>query len=158
MQLPRWGDLKTLAALSGLSVRMLAYIRKQEPNVLLYRENGKGVEFDIPACNTNLRKRERQMALKDAEPKDFEEARTRKMAAEARLAELEQARMEGRTVDVEEAARTVDGVLAQLRAQLVTFPQRWSPRLVGVPTITKVQGVLEEAIDETMRTLSRSKG
>lgn len=93
--------------------------------------------------------------IKAAEPKDFEEARARKMAAEARLAELEQARMEGRSIDVEESARVVDAMLTQLRGQLITLPQRWAPALVGLGTLPKVQAVLEQAVEETLGALSK---
>jgi hypothetical protein len=68
--------------------------------------------------------------------------------------EMEVAQLDGSLVAVDEVAKTVGGVLSQLRAQLVTFPQRWAPALVGLPTIPKTQAVLDEAIEELMATLS----
>lgn len=154
MHLQRWGSLNELVEMSGLSLRTLQYIRKQEPNVLVYREKGKRVEYDIPACNTNLRKRERDLAVKEAEPTDLKDAQTRKMAAEARLAEIEVALAEGRVVTVEETAKRVQDDYAAVRAQLLTLPQRWAPQLVVVKTILEAQTKLEQAVAETMSRIS----
>lgn len=154
MHLQKWGSLNELVEMSGLSLRTLQYIRKQEPNVLVYREKGKRVEYDIPACNTNLRKRERDLAVKEAEPTDLKDAQTRKMAAEARLAEIEVALAEGRVVTVEETAKRVQEDYAAVRAQLLTLPQRWAPQLVAVKTILEAQTKLEQAVAETMSRIS----
>jgi hypothetical protein len=72
--------------------------------------------------------------------------------------EMEVAQLDGSLVAIDEVTKATGAMLAQLRAQLVTFPQRWAPALVGLPTIPKVQAVLEEAIEETMATLSGNGG
>ena len=150
----KWGNLNELAHFSGLSLRTLAYIRRQEPNVLVFREKGKRVEYDIPACNTKLRARERAMAIKEAEPKDLFEAELRKAAADARLAEIKVAREEGQLVTIEDSARLVEGLLSDLRAQLITLPQRVAPSLVGAKTVVEVQTRLDQAIAEMMTNMS----
>lgn len=152
----RWGSLNELVEMSGLSLRTLQYIRKQEPNVLVYREKGKRVEYDIPACNTNLRKRERDLAVKEAEPTDLKDAQTRKMAAEARLAEIEVALAEGRVVTVEDTAKRVQEDYAAVRAQLLTLPQRWAAQMVGLKTIVEAQTKLEQGVAEAMGRISGS--
>lgn len=152
--IPRWGNLNNLAAVSGLSLKGLQLIRNKEPNVLIWRERGKLIEYDLAACNTNLRNRERQAALKAAEPKDFEEARTRKMAAEARLSELELARAERSQIPIEEAAQVFEAHLVQFRAQVVTLPQRWAPQLVGMRSIVEATTQLELAVADLFGALS----
>lgn len=150
----KWGSLSDLADYSGMSPRMLAYIRKDEPSVLVFREKGKRLEFDLGACNANLRKRERDKALKDAEPQDFEDAKTRKMAAEARLAELDLETKEGRLLDVETTTKTVEAYLTQLRSQLITAPQRHAPAMVGMKSIPEATMKLEAMCTELMGALS----
>lgn len=157
--MPKWGTLQELSEVSKLSERTLGYIRRDEPNVLVSRprKGGRGglIEYDLGACNANLRDRAAAMAVKSAEPKDFDEARTRKMAAEARLAELELAAAERRMVPAEETDQVVDALLTQLRSQLVTLPQRHAPQVVGLRTIVEAQTRLEAAIEEVMGALSR---
>jgi hypothetical protein len=75
------------------------------------------------------------------------------MVALARMAELAQGKMEGRLVDVDEAAGVVDRMLTQLRAQLLNFPQRWAPRLVGVKTIPEAAALLDDGVRELMALL-----
>lgn len=154
MHLQKWGSLNDLVEMSGLSLRTLQYIRKQEPNVLVYREKGKKVEYDIPACNTNLRARERALATKEAEPTDFKDAQTRKMAGEARKVELEVALTEGRLVPVEETAKQVQEAFAGVRSQLLTLPQRLAPQFVGLKTIMEAQVKLEQGITDAMTRIS----
>lgn len=146
----KWGSLNDLADVTRLSVRTLNYIRRDEPNVLVFRSKGKRVEYDLGACNANLRDRAAAQALKSAEPKDFEDARTRKMAAEARLAELELAAAERRMVPADETARLVESLLTQLRAQLVTLPGRHGPQMVGLKSELEAVARLEAAVEEAM--------
>jgi hypothetical protein len=96
---------------------------------------------------------ERQ-AKSEAAPKSGKDSMERKLAAEARMAEIELAAIEGKYVTVEDAARSVEGMLEQLRAQLLTLPQRWSPNLVGVKTVPDALQRLEAAVRETLEALS----
>jgi len=83
-------------------------------------------------------------------------ARDRLETAKAKLAEMEIAVAEGRYIEVDTAARVVEAQLAELRSQLVTFPQRWAPLLLGLKTIPEVQVKLDEAIAGAMTSLSRN--
>src|ERR1044071_2561940 len=94
-----------------------------------------------------------RVAREEAKSGPASDAELRYDTARARKMELEVAHLEGSLVTVEEAARPVDAMLTRLRSQLITLPQRWAPQLVGLGTIPKVQGVLSQAIEETMLTL-----
>lgn len=154
--MPKWCTLEGLAEATGMSIRNLQYIRKQEPNVLVYRQVGKRVEYDLAACNVNLRRRERDLAKREAEPSDLADAERREAIARARLAEIKVDVEERRLVPIEEAAKAMERMLGDLRAQLLTFPQRVAPGLVGLKSIVAVQTKLDEAIGETMKALSNS--
>jgi hypothetical protein len=73
----------------------------------------------------------------------YDEARARKL-------ELEVARIEGETVSVDEAAAIVEEKLANLRAQLVTLPQRWAPGVLGCKNLMDVTTKLDTAVREAM--------
>lgn len=85
---------------------------------------------------------------------DFDEVRTRKMAAEAEMVELELGRERGRLVTVEDAAREVTAMLDGLRSNLLAFPAKHAHRLVGCKTIAEVTAKLEPAVHELMTVLA----
>jgi len=91
---------------------------------------------------------------KESSPGDFEEARTRKMAAEAELAEMELARERGELVAVVDVGARLARVLERVRARFVAFPGKLAPRLVGLDTAMEARGVLEQAVGEVLSELS----
>lgn len=93
-------------------------------------------------------------AVNACTPGDFEEAKTRKMAAEAELAEMELAQQRGDLVAVVDVGARVAGVLERVRARLVVIPGKLAPRLVGVETAMEARGVLEVAVGEVLAELA----
>lgn len=91
---------------------------------------------------------------KESAPGDFEEARTRKMAAEAELAEMELAQARGDLVTVADATERTARILERVRARFVAFPGKLAPRLVGVDTAMEARGVLEAAVGEVLSELA----
>lgn len=87
-------------------------------------------------------------------PADAEEAKARKLAAEARLAELELAAKEGTMVTVEDAAQAVEAKLEGLRSSLVTLPQRIAPVVLGCKTLAEVTAKLDAAVAEAMTSIA----
>lgn len=99
-----------------------------------------------------LAKAEAEVVTKD--PTSEAEARARKLAAEARLAELELAGREGSMVAVDEAVGAVESRLAALRSQLVTLPARVAPVVLGCKTLAEVTGKLDAAVAEAMASIA----
>lgn len=91
-------------------------------------------------------------------PKDLAEAEQRKAIADAQLAELKLAREQGKVVEVEVAADRVGRMLTQLRSQMLTLPQRWAPKVVGLKTLVAATTVLDEAVQECLTALSEGDG
>jgi phage terminase Nu1 subunit (DNA packaging protein) len=119
----RWVSLNQLAAETGLAVRTIQYIRAQEPSVLVTRQ-GKSMEYKQPDCAVNLRKREADKAVADANPGDLDTARTRKANAEAELAEIDVAKARGEVVSVADYEAALARVLDRLTARLRAMPVR----------------------------------
>jgi len=119
----RWIALNQLAEETGLAVRTLQYIRAQEPAVLVTRQR-KAVEYRQPDCAINLRKREAEKAVVEANPGDLDTARTRKANAEAELAEIDVAKARGEVVSVADYEAALGRVLDRLTARLRAMPVR----------------------------------
>lgn len=97
--------------------------------------------------------RQRLQASRE-KPTDFEEARARKMAADAELAELELARVRGEQVPVETFRETVSGIATKIRAQLLAAPGRYSARIVGVDSLPDAQRHLDAIVRDVLNELS----
>ena len=141
---------KELATLLGLTTRQVNNL--VERGMPVSSENGKR-EYDAPACIAWYRDQKVSEAVAAGGPDDLDAQRTRKTAAEARLAELELARLEGRMLTVEDAARELDAALDRLRAVLLSFVSRKAHLLVGKKSIPEVSSVLDSAVHELMATL-----
>lgn len=101
--------------------------------------------------------REAELLRKEREaaaPGDLKEAQTRKMAAEAELAEMELATARGAMVAVTDVAGRLAKILERVRSRFVAVPGKLAPRLVGVETAMEARGVLEEAVGEILTELS----
>ena len=106
-------------------------------------------------ANKWLRAYEREQAEARAKkPSGLVESEERKAAADAQLAELKLAREQGQVVEIEETRRTVAAMLTQLRAQLLSLPARWAPKVVGIKTVAEASLTLEAAIHEALTALS----
>lgn len=122
----KWGSLADLERATGFARRTLQYIRKREPGVLVTRRRRGRVEYDIGACNVRLRRREGELAKKKAGGKTdatIAELERRKMAADARYAEVRIELLERGLVPVEESVRETEDLLLHLRSVLLAHPK-----------------------------------
>ena len=140
---------RELAGILGLSTRQ---IENLEAEGLPRRADKNRKFYPIPDAVRWYVDRERRRA----EPTDFEEARARKMAAEARLAELMLAREEGKLLAIDDVEREWRQVLERLRAKLLSVPSRYAPALVGRRSIPEAIQVLQQLVEETMLALSET--
>lgn len=90
---------------------------------------------------------------KDDEQKNL---RLRQLEAEVRMAELELARAEGRSYDLDYLEAQLTGALQRLRAKMLNIPGKYAPALVGCRTIAEAQLRLEEIVAEAMASLSET--
>jgi len=141
---------KELASYLSLTTRQVSNLTERGmPSV---SDKGRRL-FDVAACFAWYRDQKVAEAVADAGPNTLDAQRTRKTAAEARLAELELARLEGQMVTVEEAGRVLDKMLDQLRSVLLSFTSRNAHKLVGRKSIPEVSAILDTAVHELMATL-----
>jgi phage terminase Nu1 subunit (DNA packaging protein) len=115
------------------------------------RKGGAGWKFstaDVIEWRLSQVKRERS-----SEYVDFDEARRRKMAAEAEQAELETAQMRGELVPVDAVAKIMSDQIAACRARLFAIPAGMATILVSATDATEVQSLLEGSIREAAEEL-----
>lgn len=138
-----------IAEILGLTTRQ---IRNLEGEGMPHRAEGNRKLYPLPGAVQWYYQREIARAM----PTDFEEAKARKMAAEAALAELELAQAEGRIVTVDDMEKMLSSPLYRLRAKMLSLPSKWAPSLVGCRTVAEAQTRLEAAVEEAMLALAET--
>lgn len=86
----------------------------------------------------------------DASKVDIDEAKRRKIVAEAALSELELAREQGAVVEIEDVAAEIDEQLANVRAKLLGLAPKCAPMIVAAEDLNEVKAVLEDAVREAL--------
>lgn len=148
----RWISQVKLADETGFTVKSLQQIRATEPSVLVTRAKGKATEYKQPDCAVNLRNRARIAGKKEATPRigNFEEARTRKMEADARLAEIELAQAEGELIPLADYEKSVGEICDRIRGVLMTVPSKYLGRIQVARSDIEAQAVGELIRDQTL--------
>lgn len=84
----------------------------------------------------------------------YDEARTRKVAAEAEIAELELARIRNDLAIVADVVKAWEDVLAAMKAKLLAIPAKVGPSLAVEDNASLIQSRLEDEIKECLDELS----
>lgn len=86
---------------------------------------------------------------------DFQTARTRREIAEANLAEMREAELEGRLIRVEVIRAAWAKRVASTRDALLQIPSRLAPTVAAQSDVDQVARVLEEELRQALAELSR---
>jgi len=84
----------------------------------------------------------------------YDEARTRKVTAEAEIAELELAKIQGSLVAADDVVKAWEDVLGALKAKLLSVPTKGAPILSTETETAVCQRVMEDLINEALEELS----
>jgi phage terminase Nu1 subunit (DNA packaging protein) len=148
--------LKELAERLGLSTRRIQQLRAKG---LPYRSCGRQITYEWDSVwpwfvNYKIA----QELGKNGKQNEAERrARTRKLEAQAKLAELEAERVQGNLVDVDAFQMVLRDVAARLDGKLRSLPIRWAPDLLGYSELPTMVSRLDEVVEELrseLRTLS----
>lgn len=85
---------------------------------------------------------------------NYDEWRTRKIAAEAQVAELELARIQGTLCLTEDVLKAWETVLHACKAKFLSMPTKAAPLLASEVDVSAIQLILEEQIKEALSELS----
>jgi septation ring formation regulator EzrA len=84
----------------------------------------------------------------------YDEARTRKVNAEAEIAELELKKIHGELVIASEVVAAWTDVLAALKAKLSSIPTKGAPILASESKPAVCQSIIEDLVNEALEELS----
>ena len=143
-----------LADLLGVSLPTVdAYVRGGCP----YEQRGaKGREwlFNSRAVIEWLRQRDVEQALGTAQSTTFDEARRRKTAAEATLAEMELASKRREMIHVDDVAAVVASEYSACRSRLMSIPARLATACAGVADAAAVEKLIRDEIVDALTELT----
>ena len=84
----------------------------------------------------------------------YDEARTRKVNAEAEIAELELAKVHGTLVIAEDVVKAWEDVLGALKGKLLSIPTKAAPVVSAETEAGTCQNILEDLMNEALEELS----
>jgi hypothetical protein len=97
------------------------------------------------------------LAVKDAQPDDYEANRARKMKADAELSEIAVERERGRLFDAARTKKTWEGVVMHARAKLLGLPERIGQQVLTAPDVAAAKKILAKEINETLEALAECR-
>lgn len=140
------------AALLGLTTRQ---VRNLESQGLPHRAEGNRKYYPIPDGIQWYANKQREDALSELGQADYKEARARREAARARMAEINLAKEEGRLLPRDVVKEIFgDKMLDRVRAALLNFPGRWGAQVVGLDSPREGEAILKQAVSEILEELS----
>jgi hypothetical protein len=143
-----------LADLLGCSLRTIdEYSRQGMPGSAPGRPGGQW-KFDTATAIEWLRQRERQSALGEVAKIDESEAKRRKLAAEAAMAELDLAKAEGQAVSIQDFAKAWSGMIGSARAKLLGLGSKLGPGLAITEEPAECSSAVDSGIGEALQELS----
>ena len=86
---------------------------------------------------------------------NIEDAKARKIAAEARLAEIELANAEFETIAIKDHAKVIENIAEIIKAKLISLPTLLAPTLAMETNQAVCQSNLEENVHATLGELAR---
>ncbi len=92
----------------------------------------------------------------DAGVSDLDRARAAKEWALAKMRELELEERMGELVSADYLARQVEDCCTAVRATLNNVPGKYAPRIIGVDSVGKAQLILQDVVDEVLRSLQEA--
>ena len=84
----------------------------------------------------------------------YDEARTRKVNAEAEIAELELAKVRGQLVLAEDVVKAWMDVLGNLKSKLTNIPAKAAPIVASESEASMIQHILTDLINESLEELA----
>ena len=86
----------------------------------------------------------------------YDEARARKIAAEAELAEIELSKERGDVLHIDEITNINNEIYGNFRAKLLAIPARTAPDVFASKNVKEAKGLLRQAINDALEELSNS--
>lgn len=118
-------------------------------------KSGNELLFNSAAVVAFLESQAEARAVANNRPADADEARARKLSAEAELAEMERDERRGELVPIAAVERVVVEEYTALRAKLLSLPSKLAPQVAIESGEAACRELLERGITEALDELSR---
>ena len=139
-----------LAEIFGVSLTSVDnWIRRDCPYIQK-AEQGKPWKFETKEVSDWLRKQDIIKATEGVDNTDIDEAKRRKLVADATLSEIAVAKEKGIVIDAEEIKNKLSSVLAEFTSKVRRIPERAVLRVVGETNESRIKSILLEEIDECL--------
>jgi len=122
------------------------------------RNRGKDWQLSLPDVVAWREQRAVQAAIGDTSTLGIDEARRRKVAAEAALAELELAKQRGEVVSIDVALQVIGDQLAVCRSRLLNLPTKLGPIVAVETDVTACVDMMRSGVNEALDELSGIAG
>jgi len=142
-----------LASILGKSEEWLTQMQKDQTFPVLERGRGRaGSKYETQDVITWMQNRQVENLIGDKI--DIEEAKRRKIAAEAALAEVELETVQGKLIPAEQIEKEWSEMIMNCRAKLLSIPAKVSPEVFAADDLTTVKVLLKQSINEALNELS----
>lgn len=141
------------AATFGVSESQLERLFQQG---MPHAKKGRRIEIPMPAGRVWYHTHLVDKGKRQAAPRDMDEARRRKMAAEAELAELELAKARDELMTVEAFDRAVLDAFSRVDVRLQNLASRLAGAVLGAQTIQESQARIDPLVEEAREELRRA--
>lgn len=115
---------------------------------------GKQWRFNTADVTTWREEHVAQQIQGDTSQLDIDEARRRKLAAEAAMMELDLAKRRGEVIEIEQVAAIMGDDYANVRAKLLSLPTKLAPMLVGIEDTLECKALIERGVTEALEELT----
>jgi phage terminase Nu1 subunit (DNA packaging protein) len=144
-----------VADLFGVSLQTVDYwVRKG----LACRKDSHEVIFNSAAVTAFLEAQAEARAIASNKPADADEARSRKLAAEAEIAEMQRDKMRGELVDISSVESVVAEEYAAVRSKLLALPGKLAPMVAIEADEIACRDLIERGVTEALDELARDAG
>lgn len=144
-------SMSEYARYSGLTVSTIS--RQIRDGTIPTHQVGRQKLID-PAEADEARRTKLDHSLNKGQVVPISDARARRLAAQAELAELELAREKGRLLDVEVVEKAVSDAVGITKSRLCAIPERMGPVLAAETDMHKVIALLKDEIEGALLSLS----
>jgi len=143
-----------LAQYVGVSLTTITNWVRQGCPYLAKGTKGKAWIFNSAEVMTWREEKIAQNAIGDTASLDIDEARRRKLAAEAAMMELDLAKRRGEVIEIDAVAAVVGDDYANVRAKLLSLATKLAPQLIGIDDLAGCKALIERGVSEALEELT----
>lgn len=140
-----------LAEIIGRSEKWITEMQGLHDFPILKKGRGRlGSQFMTADVVAWMEKKKVENLIGNQDAIDLEEAKRRKMAAEAGLAELELMKEQGYLVEIEKVANDFGEQLSNFKAKMISIPSKCAAQIHTADNVQEIKSILEDAITEAL--------